>query len=79
MANEGDWVTTVSEVADFAAENDGECIVASVQFFSDGEYAPCVFRSADSMRAMGYGGNWDYFFCDEPECFDHEQFGLEDK
>lgn len=63
MANSMDDVET------FAAENDGQCIVANVPYWSEIERAPCLFTEHEDARQAGCGASWEYYFCDEPQDF----------
>ena len=65
MTMSGDAVTHITEIEEFAAANDGECIVADVPFFYDDMHATCVYRDYEEAKRDGCK-RWTYFFSDEP-------------
>jgi hypothetical protein len=81
------WMYKREDVEDYAIENDGECVIAMIPprnyheelppWVQDEDYIVCAFTSPDeAMRSGCSPQNWEYHFCDEPECTDFERFGL---
>lgn len=76
---EGKWITNKKSLHEFAKQNDGECVIAKVKFFTDGggnPYANCAFSSPDEAKKRE-AVDWDWYFTDEP--FVDDRWKLEEE
>ncbi len=71
-------VHTYNDLMEAATEFDGECVVAILPFAGSegGDGFPVVAQSKEELDPVCTV--WDYFFTDEPDCFDYERFKIAD-
>jgi hypothetical protein len=61
-------VKTKELLIDFASEHDGMCkVVRSI-------HGPMAVPPDKELNGTGHV--WDYYMCDEPDCFDFEKYGI---
>jgi hypothetical protein len=61
-------VKTKEALIDFASEHDGMCKVA---------LTPLGTMAIPPDKEIGNNYRvWDYYMCDEPDCFDFDKYGL---
>jgi hypothetical protein len=61
-------VKTKALLIDFASEHDGMCKVVATPV------GPIAVPPDKELNGNGY--MWDYYMCDEPECFDFDKYGV---
>lgn len=61
-------VKTRALLVDFATEHDGMCKVALTI------HGPMALPPDKELN--GTGTTWDYYMCDEPDCFPFEKYGI---